>query len=168
VLGHAQDITERRNYERRLRELSTIDPLTGSRNRRFLDEHTATLGNASWACILIDLDRFKQVNDVHGHERGDQVLIAMTDFLRQRAPPNAVVVRMGGDEFLVLIDEATEPSAAALAERLRAEGPAQAPIGFTVGHAVRRPEEKLEATIRRADEALYAARAAARGGGTAH
>ena len=167
VLGHAQDITERRNYEQRLREQSTIDPLTGCRNRRFLDEHTDALGDARWGCILIDLDRFKQINDTYGHERGDQVLVGMAEFLRSHAPKDAVVVRMGGDEFLVLMDAASEASAAALAERLRADGPVNAPSGFTIGHAVRKSHEALEATIRRADEALYAARAAARGGGAA-
>src|SRR5262249_50722916 len=65
VLGHAQDITERRNYEHRLREQSTVDPLTGCRNRRYLDQHSAQLGDATWGCILIDLDRFKQINDTY-------------------------------------------------------------------------------------------------------
>ena len=163
VLGHAQDLTERRNYERQLREQSTIDPLTGSRNRRFLDEHAAKLGAARWACFLFDLDRFKQINDTHGHERGDQVLIAMADFLRAHAPADATVVRMGGDEFLLLVDSATEAAADALARTLRANAP-QAPSGFTIGWAVRKKDEALDATIRRADHALYAERAAVRGG----
>ncbi len=163
VLGHAQDVTDRRNYERRLREQSTIDPLTGCRNRRFLDEHAARLGDSSWACILIDLDRFKQINDTYGHERGDQVLIGMADFLRAHAPKESVVVRMGGDEFLLLIDHADDASTAALADMLRVDAKAQAPSGFTIGWAVRSTDETVEATIRRADHGLYAARAAVRG-----
>jgi diguanylate cyclase (GGDEF)-like protein len=166
VLGHAQDITERRNYERKLRELSTIDPLTGSHNRRFLDEHAQMLGDSRWGCVLVDLDRFKQVNDVHGHERGDQVLIGIAGFLREHAPRDAVVVRMGGDEFLLVTKDATEASVGALANAMRKDA-AIAPIGFTLGCAVRDGSEPLDATIRRADQALYAARAAARGGGAA-
>jgi diguanylate cyclase (GGDEF)-like protein/PAS domain S-box-containing protein len=165
VLGHAQDITERRKYERQLREQSMIDPLTACRNRRFLDEHTAALGKAKWGCVLIDLDRFKLINDTYGHERGDQVLVGMADFLRKHAPKDSVVIRMGGDEFLLLMDAASEKSVAALAEGLRSHAPTQAPSGFTIGHALRDSDETLEATLRRADQDLYATRAAARGGG---
>ena len=163
VLGHAQDITERRVLERKLREQSTADPLTGCRNRRFLDEHIGRLGDAPWGCILIDLDRFKQINDTYGHERGDQVLVGIAEFLKQHAPDRSVVIRMGGDEFLLLMDSADERSVASLAETLRADGPTQAPSGFTIGWAVRQNTEPFEATIRRADEGLYAARATARG-----
>ncbi|HKE49821.1 MAG TPA: PAS domain S-box protein [Rhodanobacteraceae bacterium] len=166
VLGHAQDLTERRNYERRLREQSTIDPLTGCRNRRYLDEHAAKLGASRWGCFLFDLDRFKQINDTYGHERGDQVLIGMADFLRAHASAEATVVRMGGDEFLLLVDSASEASAEALARKLRMDA-AQAPSGFTIGWAVRKGDEALDATIRRADRALYAERAAVRGGASA-
>ena len=164
VLGHAQDITEQRNYEHRLREQSTIDPLTGCRNRRFLDEHAARLSDSPWACILIDLDRFKQINDTYGHERGDQVLMGMAEFLRAYAPKDSVVVRMGGDEFLLMLDRADEPTTADLADRLRVEAPGRAPSEFTSGWAVRKGDETIEATIRRADQGLYAARAAVRGG----
>jgi diguanylate cyclase (GGDEF)-like protein/PAS domain S-box-containing protein len=164
VLGHAQDVTERRNYEHRLREQSTIDPLTGCRNRRFLDEHAARLGDSSWACILIDLDRFKEINDTYGHERGDQVLIGVSEFLRRLAPKDSVVVRMGGDEFLLLLDHADEVSTAELAGKLDADAPANIPSGFTSGWAVRKGKETIEATIRRADQGLYSTRAAIRGG----
>jgi diguanylate cyclase (GGDEF)-like protein/PAS domain S-box-containing protein len=166
VLGHAQDITERRNYEQRLRELSTIDPLTGSYNRRFLDEHAQSLGASLWGCILVDLDRFKQVNDVYGHERGDEVLIGVAEFLRKHAPSDAIVVRMGGDEFMLVTKDATETSVASLADAMRNDA-GGAPIRFTLGCAARKANEPLIETIRRADQALYAARAAARGDGAA-
>ncbi len=166
VLGHAQDITERRNYEERLRELSTIDPLTGSHNRRFLDEHAHSLGDSRWGCILVDLDRFKQVNDVYGHERGDQVLVGVAGFLRKHAPGDAIVARMGGDEFLLVTKNANDVSVASLAEAIRNDA-SGAPIGFTLGCAVREGSEPLAATIQRADQALYAARAAVRGDGAA-
>ncbi len=162
VLGHAQDVTERMNLERRLRELSTVDPLTGCRNRRFLDEHIAALGDSRWGCVLIDLDHFKQINDTQGHDRGDRVLIEMADFLRRHAPRPSVVVRTGGDEFLMLIDAADPDSVPATVARLKNDAP-HAPAGFTLGSALRDGNEHFEATVRRADQDLYAARAASRG-----
>jgi diguanylate cyclase (GGDEF)-like protein/PAS domain S-box-containing protein len=164
VLGHAQDITERRSYEQKLRELSTIDPLTRCHNRRSLEEHIARLGDARFGCIVVDLDRFKQINDTHGHERGDQVLVGIADFLRRHSPRDAIVVRMGGDEFLLLIDKASADSLASTVRELRADASA-APSEFTLGGALREPGESLETALRRADAALYATRAAARGGG---
>jgi diguanylate cyclase (GGDEF)-like protein/PAS domain S-box-containing protein len=164
VLGHAQDITDRRNYEQKLRELSTIDPLTRCHNRRFLDEHAGELGASPWGCIVVDLDKFKQINDTYGHERGDQVLVGIADFLRRHAPANAVVVRLGGDEFLLMVDATDAAALSRLETELRAD-PLQAPAEFTVGCAVRVGDEALEATLRRADAALYATRAAARDGG---
>ena len=107
---------------------------------------------------------FKQINDTYGHERGDQVLIGEAEFLRKHAPPGAIVVRMGGDEFLLLVDAASDEALIALADRLRTDA-SSAPSGFTLGCAVREAGETLESTLRRADAALYATRAAARGGG---
>jgi diguanylate cyclase (GGDEF)-like protein/PAS domain S-box-containing protein len=163
VLGHAQDITDRRRYEQQLREQSIRDPLTGCYNRRYLDEHVASLGAAAtWGCVVIDLDHFKQVNDTCGHQRGDEVLIGIGRFLSAQADKGSVVVRMGGDEFMVLLRDGDEAATERLAARLRAAAPNEAPIAFTVGWATREPGETLDATIRRADNALYATRVAER------
>jgi diguanylate cyclase (GGDEF)-like protein len=162
VLGHAQDITERRQYERRLKDQSVRDPLTGCHNRRFLEEHVAALDrDASWGCILVDLDHFKQINDTLGHQRGDEVLIGIGRFLLRHARANDFIVRMGGDEFLMLLSGADEATAAQIAARLGASA-SQAPSGFTIGWAVRQPGESLESTINRADKDLYTVRTAAR------
>jgi len=163
VLGHAQDITERRMYEHMLREQSTHDPLTGCYNRRFLDEQATRFGARIWGCILIDLDHFKQINDTMGHERGDEVLVGMARFLMQNARSADVVVRMGGDEFLMLLDDADETITRQMAEGLREDGRHHAPSGFTIGWAVRQEGEKVDATIGRADKDLYAVRASVRG-----
>lgn len=164
VLGHAQDITERRMYEEKLREQSTHDPLTGCYNRRFLEEHSARLGDAPWGCILVDLDHFKRINDTLGHERGDEVLVGVARFLMQRARRRDVVVRMGGDEFLMLMEDADEKVVREMAERLAEAGRHEAPSEFTLGTAVRRGDEKVDATIGRADKDLYDVRAKARAG----
>ena len=83
---------------------------------------------------------------------------------RSAPPANAVVVRLGGDEFLLMVDATDAAALSRLETALRAD-PLQAPAEFTVGCAVRVGDEALEATLRRADAALYATRAAARGGG---
>lgn len=163
VLGHAQDITEREQHEKTLRELTIRDPLTGCFNRRLLHEIEKELRPGDrWACIAVDLDRFKLVNDTHGHQRGDEVLIGMGQFLSRHVRPRDHVVRAGGDEFLVLLRDVDETGVQRVVEALR-DDRAQAPIAFTLGTAVRRRGATLEATIAVADDALYAQRSRDRG-----
>ena len=163
VIGHAQDITERERYERTLREWSVRDPLTGLYNRRHLSDLAASMSEEDvWGCIAVDLDRFKQVNDVHGHQRGDEVLVEMGKFLARHVRPDDVVVRSGGDEFLMLLKGADDGMTDAVCARMR-EHHADAPIGFTLGRSVRRLGVPLQAALEAADQNLYEARARARG-----
>lgn len=156
VLGHALDVTERFRQENQLREWSIHDPLTGCFNRRYLAELTA--GPAvGWGCIVFDLDHFKHVNDTHGHARGDEVLVAMAVFLRGHVRPQDVVIRLGGDEFLVLLRGAGEELTQGVVDRLDADR-ADAPIGFTMGAATVEPGASLEAGLGEADRRLYKAR----------
>ena len=159
VLGHALDITEREHYERQLRDWSVRDTLTGCYNRRYLSEIASSLRDGDpWGCIAVDLDRFKQVNDTHGHQRGDEVLVAMGKFLTTHVRPRDIVVRAGGDEFLVLLPMTDDQETAKIVERLDAHR-GEAPIGFTLGHAVRRGSESLDSALATADKRLYAIRA---------
>lgn len=163
VLGHAQDITEREQHEKTLKEMTMRDPLTGCFNRRILYEIEKELRpDDRWACIAVDLDRFKLVNDTHGHQRGDEVLIGMGQFLSRHVRPRDRVVRAGGDEFLVLLRDVDESGVQRVVEALRSDI-AQAPIAFTLGSAVRGRGATLEATIAIADGALYAQRSRDRG-----
>jgi diguanylate cyclase (GGDEF)-like protein/PAS domain S-box-containing protein len=163
VLGHAEDITERILLERELREQSLRDPLTGCHNRRYLDEfEKAVPPGRRWGCLLIDIDHFKQYNDTHGHKAGDEVLVTMSRFLQRGIRAGETVVRMGGDEFLVLLGDADEEATRRVAERIRAEGPRAAPVTFTLGGAVRVGGEALEETIHRADQAMFTVRAVER------
>ncbi|EAQ29688.1 sensory box/GGDEF family protein [Erythrobacter sp. NAP1] len=99
------EIEERRRAEERARELAEIDPLTGCLNRRSmagatsaLQEFAKTRGLAI-AYIMIDLDNFKQINDMHGHSIGDAVLVQMASRIRNQLPKEARLARLGGDEF---------------------------------------------------------------------
>lgn len=157
VLGHAQDVTERFLQERKLREWSIHDPLTGCFNRRYLAELAAAENAERWGCIVFDLDHFKHVNDTHGHQRGDEVLIGMARFLTGHVRPQDAVIRLGGDEFLVLLREAEEGLTDSVVGRLDADR-AAAPIGFTMGSITVEPGASLEAGLAEADRRLYKAR----------
>ena len=113
----------------RTQQLAAHDPLTGFLNRRSLAEDGAALlaqahrrGKAV-AFLLIDLDRFKEVNDLHGHDIGDTVLTAMAAAIRDTLPPTSVLARIGGDEFacLTLFDPTHPLPITRIAERLLAE-----------------------------------------------
>ncbi len=103
------DITERKQKEQRIRFEADHDPLTHALNRRagenILQQHldTAENKNESYAILLIDLDKFKPVNDNYGHEAGDSVLIQVTKRLQQNLRQNDLVIRWGGDEFVVAL-----------------------------------------------------------------
>ncbi|NEL81491.1 MAG: diguanylate cyclase, partial [Xanthomonas perforans] len=79
--AHAQDITNQYQQEKQLLEWSFTDPLTNCFNRRFLDDLDRRDASVRWGCIVVDLDKFKLVNDTYGHQRGDEVLVQMAWFL---------------------------------------------------------------------------------------
>lgn len=155
--GILVDITERKRLENQLREQSIRDPLTGCYNRRYLHifDHAVEPGTR-WGCIMIDIDRFKQYNDQHGHQAGDDALVRLSRFLMRQMRAEEAVVRMGGDEFLVLLRNSDAHRTDSVAKRLKAS---EAPVPFSLGWAAREEQEKLEKTIRRADKKLYAVRA---------
>ncbi|MEO6076764.1 MAG: PAS domain S-box protein [Dokdonella sp.] len=162
VLCHALDVTESKRHERQLRDWSIRDPLTGCFNRRYLAEVMANVqANEPWGCVVVDLDDFKQINDTHGHQRGDEVLIEVATFLCAHVRADDVVVRAGGDEFLILLKGAGETHTKAICDRMLADGD-QLPVRFSLGSAVRTQSEPLTESLRVADERLYAARAQTR------
>lgn len=99
------EIGERRKAEQAARRLAEIDPLTGCYNRRSMASVTNALRQdalsvgQSLAFVMVDLDNFKQINDMHGHSIGDKVLKSIADALREVLPEDAVLARLGGDEF---------------------------------------------------------------------
>jgi diguanylate cyclase (GGDEF)-like protein len=156
---------------RLMQELSyeaTHDALTGLANRAHLSHQIRSLGDASSssAVLLLDLDKFKEVNDVLGHDVGDQLLIVIAERLRSCVPDNATVARLGGDEFAVLLPEGAEgvPGAAALAQ-IAAERILE-PVWFaealltpevSIGIA-KAPTVEAENLLRCADTAMYVAK----------
>ena len=157
VLGHAQDVTERFRQERKLREWSIHDSLTGCYNRHFLAELTASSRGDRWGCIVFDLVHFKHVNDTYGHQRGDEVLVGIAQFLRDHVRPQDAVIRLGGDEFLVLLRDAGSSLTEGVVARFDADR-STAPIGFTMGSTTIEPGVSLEAGMAEADRRLYKAR----------
>jgi diguanylate cyclase (GGDEF)-like protein len=162
--------------ERELRHLATTDPLTQLLNRRSLLEvadYELTQRKryqAPIAFVLADIDHFKQINDRHGHAAGDAVLTAVSQVLRQALREQDSVARWGGEEFLILMPNATLESASLVAERLRQqvadiEVPVEGKIirvSMTFGVSAHRDDETVDEPVKRADSALYQGKMAGR------
>jgi len=118
-------VLETKRLTETLRESSLRDAMTGLNNRRFLEEYVDTLiastrrRQVSLAIMLLDLDYFKVVNDTYGHDAGDTVLKALASVLRQSVRASDMVIRFGGEEFLIVLQEATEEGALKVAENIR-------------------------------------------------
>ena len=158
--GILVDITHRKAMEETLRQQSMRDPLTGCFNRRYLAELDEELSRADepWGCLFIDIDHFKQYNDEHGHQMGDNTLIRMSRFLMRQVRAEEPVVRVGGDEFVIVLRGATEAQAKMVADRMQSAALRTAPVPFSLGWACRQPAETLMSTIHRADQDLLAIR----------
>lgn len=164
ILGSAQDVTLRHQYESRLREQNVRDVLTQCYNRRYLEVFVARAArDQRWGCVVVDVDHFKQINDSHGHDRGDEVLREVAALLQRNSRTGDAVVRLGGDEFAVILANATDQSAREVTARLRAASASAVPAAFSLGWAVREGDEPLDSTLRRADKALLSARIEQRG-----
>jgi diguanylate cyclase (GGDEF)-like protein/PAS domain S-box-containing protein len=159
--GILVDITQRKELQTQLLELSIRDPLTGCYNRRYLNTVTRqceTQPKGEWGCIYLDIDHFKQYNDTNGHAEGDAVLVKMARFLMRHVRAEEAVVRVGGDEFLVVLCDSDEDQTEHVVARLRAAAPTSAPVPFSMGWAARRNGETFEQTMVRADHRLLAVR----------
>lgn len=159
-----------------LKEHATTDPLTGLMNRRRLREvwtiaeAEGRRGSFPLSIVLCDVDRFKLINDTHGHDAGDEVLRQLGHLLRQELRITDSVCRWGGEEFLLLLPHSDSVQAMHTANRIR-ENIAAAPIKvgdqtlsitITMGVATLQEQEKFEAATHRADVALYAGKVAGR------
>ncbi|MDD2325589.1 MAG: PleD family two-component system response regulator [Alphaproteobacteria bacterium] len=165
----------RQNYEQSL-SLALVDPLTGAYNRRYMDMHLPMLFARCKATVRplsilsIDLDYFKRINDTHGHAAGDAVLKETINRVLASLRPSDLVVRMGGEEFAVIMPDTEQKTALLVGERLReslAEAPIPLPSGgepipVTASFGVASVNHESDATpatiLDRADAALYRAK----------
>lgn len=159
-------------YQRRLEEIATTDSLTGLANRHALEllldqgmRESARVG-APISAILLDLDRFKELNDSHGHFAGDRVLQGIARILHSSVRNSDIACRWGGEEFLIILKNTNLPASAEIANTIRAriekarhdiDG---APVALTASAGVTtyRPGESKESFISRADALLYQAK----------
>lgn len=153
----------RHHYE----SLARTDELTALPNRRFLLDEGKRLRHP--ACVLmIDLDHFSEVNRVFGHAGGDHALIAFANLARGQLRPSDLVARYGGEEFCALLRDVDEPEARRIAERLRARIADLSidvdgrPLRITASIGLARLDGDLETAMRKADAALYRAKALGR------
>jgi two-component system cell cycle response regulator len=158
--------------------MAALDPLTGLYNRRYamqrLEEiaETAVAEDRTFAVMVLDLDRFKQVNDQHGHAAGDMVLRTVARRIRAALRKDDLIARIGGEEFIVALPRADLAEARDLAERLRRRiggRPVRLPngggfldvtlsIGVALGGRPDRPGTAAALAVERADKALFAAK----------
>ena len=174
ILGRLNDRLRTANTA--LREQAITDALTGLRNSRYFHERIAQecarsdRDGTPLGLIMVDLDRFKEINDVFGHAFGDRVLAQAAGIMQRTARVSDVVCRVGGEEFAVLCPGTLLEDALAVAERIRsalerhehAFGNHRAHLTASFGVAVRWPDTSAEAIYQAADQALYQAKALGR------
>ena len=173
------DVTAQKDLEEQLRALATRDSLTGAANRRhFVElaqrehERSRRAGSPLSLC-LFDADHFKNINDHYGHVAGDHVLSAMAAAARGALRASDVLGRLGGEEFAMLLPDTDLAGALLVAERVRAavaatvvqggevrgaDAPGAIRVTISIGVAERQGDESVEALLKRADRALYAAK----------
>jgi diguanylate cyclase (GGDEF)-like protein/PAS domain S-box-containing protein len=163
LVGAVTDITD--TVE--LRERAEHDPLTGLHNRTAIEARLAQAlaeGPEDTVVVFVDLDGFKQVNDTYGHEAGDHVLAVLAGRLRTRIRPQDLVGRYGGDEFVLILRDASVDDAAimarleeALVEPVRWSGGSWSP-GVSIGVARPGPGDVPATLLRRADHEMFASK----------
>lgn len=178
LVALSQDVTSHKRQHQILLDASQTDPLTGALNRAGFDLRVgealmrAHEDQHALALLMVDLDRFKPVNDEHGHATGDALLVAVAQRLQKVLRPTDMLARLGGDEFAVVLPDVKDEAAArtvarkivaALGEAFAIDGK-QLSIGASVGVALaRHGEDSVQSLAQRADVALYQAKRAGRG-----
>jgi diguanylate cyclase (GGDEF)-like protein len=164
-----------KSYQEELKLLASIDPMTKLYNRRYFNEVATNILNGKkekifeLSLIILDIDKFKNINDTYGHIIGDEVIIFIADILRKNQRKSDVICRYGGEEFVVLLPDTSLENAVLVAEKIRKcieESPVSvggeesfkvtASIGVSNIDIVNEPN--IEPALNRADQALYEAK----------
>lgn len=171
--GYISDISDLKRVEEELRALSVTDSLTGIHNRRYFQERLTTemarveRGGGELSVIMLDIDHFKRINDLHGHAAGDRVLQIVCERIGHRLRRTDVFCRLGGEEFMVLCPDIDGEQAYGLALELW-QGLRSSPIDevgtvtASFGIASWRVGEGADALLLRADSGVYSAKQAGR------
>ncbi|OIO73027.1 MAG: hypothetical protein AUJ57_05110 [Zetaproteobacteria bacterium CG1_02_53_45] len=172
-MHEAAPVIESKRLMKSLKESSMRDPLTNLYNRRFLEEYVGTLTSgisrrkSQIGVVMCDIDHFKHVNDTYGHEVGDDVLKGACEIMMQTVRGSDIVVRLGGEEFLVLLIDSSEEGALMVSERIRAQleehqfKTAQGAINKTMSLGVTlfpSDSDDFWECVKRSDVALYQAK----------
>ncbi len=178
-LGQIQDVSERVRYEAQLQHMADHDPLTGLLNRRSfereINQHILQVQRygPEGAALVLDIDRFKHINDTLGHNVGDELIVKVAQTLRARLRESDVLARLGGDEFAILLPRGGAAEAARVADSVLGAVRAQSvvtaagrrrPITASIGIALFSDTERLSAedVLVNADLAMYDAKEAGR------
>jgi diguanylate cyclase (GGDEF)-like protein/PAS domain S-box-containing protein len=167
VLVSVRDITELKKAERELARRASHDALTGLPNRSVLQNRLDAAGPDGTAVLFVDIDHFKAVNDTHGHEVGDRVLVETASRLVGVVREDDLVCRLGGDEFVVVCEALTGQEATDLAHRIVERfaepvrsGELDIPVSVSIGVA---QGADAAALVELADRSMYRAKVAGRG-----
>ncbi len=172
-IGLTRDITKNITYEKELERIATIDQLTNIFNRRKINEtlqvnkELADRYGTSFGIVMLDIDHFKKVNDIHGHHVGDITLQTFASIMIEHSRKSDIVGRWGGEEFLVIIPHASEESLMSFAEHLRIKIESRyfetvAHVTTSLGATLYNPMESYDETVARADKALYVSKESGR------
>ncbi len=167
-IGTVIDITDRKEYEERLKKLATYDSLTGLYNRYMIEEfltkeiEKSKRHNIPLSVIMCDIDNFKRINDTYGHIEGDKVLKELSNTMKSNIRKSDAIGRWGGEEFIIVAPYTDKYGALKLANKLRRIIEEKKINGKNVtiscGVAEFRYNEKMKDLIKRVDEALYTAK----------
>jgi len=179
LLINVRDVTDLKKTEEKLKLLASTDPMTKLYNRRSftkISEHTLDLSKREkqkLSIIMLDIDKFKNINDSYGHQVGDDVIITLADKLIELQRKSDITCRYGGEEFVILLPNTSLDGAKIVAEkirerieRLRIKLPSNEDLSFTISLGISQVDlenvNNIEIALKKADDALYEAKESGR------